>query len=267
MEHLQQIEDSLARTRAVYEQVFTREQDRIGESGLWLERRTTLHVLEQELAPGSQVLDLGCGTGVYALPLAAAGHSVLAVDLVPHHIEQLKEAAGDQPRLQAVCQDAQTAVDALPAASQDAVLCLGPMYHLRSLAERMALLASCKRVLKPGGRLLVSFINNDWVIATMTLDNVDSSYITDGDYDKASFRCEDFPFVFHTLAQADRELAQAGLAVRRRINADGLNELERDKFAAMDAAQRAAWFRFHLYTCEQPAHLGACNHWLFVCGR
>ncbi|NLE70015.1 MAG: methyltransferase domain-containing protein, partial [Clostridiales bacterium] len=94
MEHLRQIKGSLDRTRAVYEEVFTREQDRITGEGLWLERLTTLHVLGQELQPSSSVLDLGCGTGVYALPLAQAGHQVRAVDLVPHHIEQLKEQAG-----------------------------------------------------------------------------------------------------------------------------------------------------------------------------
>ena len=266
MEHLRQIKGSLDRTRAVYEEVFTREQDRITGEGLWLERLTTLHVLGQELQPSSSVLDLGCGTGVYALPLAQAGHQVRAVDLVPHHIEQLKEQAGHGLSLQAICQDAQSAVDELADYSMDAVLCLGPMYHLRSLEERLALLRGCKRVLKPGGRIFVSFINNDWVIATMTLDTEDPGYITEGDYDPGSFRCEDFPFVFHTLSQADEEMAQAGLSVRRRINADGLNEMLREKFMAFSEEQRGAWFRFHLYTCEQPCHLGACNHWLFVCG-
>ena len=90
MEQLRRIEDSLQRTLAVYEEVFTRETDRITGEGLWLERLTTLHVLEQELKPASRILDLGCGTGVYALPLAKAGHTVTVVDLVPHHISRLK---------------------------------------------------------------------------------------------------------------------------------------------------------------------------------
>lgn len=265
MEQLRRIEDSLQRTLAVYEEVFTRETDRITGEGLWLERLTTLHVLEQELKPNSRVLDLGCGTGVYALPLAKAGHTVTAVDLVPHHIARLKEQMEPGMQLVALCQDAQSAVDALPEESLDAILCLGPLYHLRRVEERLNLLRGCKRALKPGGKVFASFINNDWVIATMTLDTEDRSYITTGDYDQGSFRCEDFPFVFHTLAQADEEMAKAGLEVRRRINADGLNEMLREKFMKFDEEQRRAWFRFHLYTCEQPCHLGACNHWLFVC--
>ena len=265
MEHLRQIKGSLDRTRAVYEEVFTREQDRITGEGLWLERLTTLHVLGQELKPNSSVLDLGCGTGVRALPRVKAGRDLTAVNLVPPHIAQLKEQLGPGMQLEAICQDAQSAVDALPDHSLDAVLCLGPLYHLRSLEERLNLLRSCKRALKPGGLLFASFINNDWVIATMTLDTEDPGYITEGDYDPGSFRCEDFPFVFHTLSQADEEMAQAGLEVRRRINADGLNEMLREKFMAFSEEQRGAWFRFHLYTCEQPCHLGACNHWLFVC--
>ena len=132
-------------------------------------------------------------------------------------------------------------------------------------AERLRLLSSCRRLLRPSGQMFVSFINNDWVIASMTLTGEDASYILEGDYDKFTFRCDDFPFVFHTLDQADEELRAAGLVITRRINADGLNEIAEEKFSAFTQNQRAAWFKYHLYLCEQPLHLGACNHWLYVC--
>ncbi|MGI6725498.1 MAG: class I SAM-dependent methyltransferase [Christensenellales bacterium] len=261
---LMSLEDSLERARALYEEFFTREDERLSGS-LWLERMTTLHVLGQELKPGSRVMDLGCGAGVYSLPLAKAGHSVLAADLVPHHVETLKGRAEPGMALKVLCQDAQSAVDAQEDAGFDAVLCLGPMYHLRTRAERLRLMVSCRRLLKPGGQLFVSFINNDWVIAEMTLNGEDAAYILEGDYDQSTFRCEDFPFVFHTLDQADAELRDAGLVVARRVNADGLNEIMSEKFSVFTPGQRAAWFRYHLYLCEQPQHLGACNHWLYVC--
>jgi len=264
LNRLMGMEDSLERARALYERVFTREDERLSGS-LWLERMTTLHMLGQALRPGSRVMDLGCGTGVYALPLAKAGHSVLAVDLVPRHVETLKSRAEPGMALKALCRDAQSAADAQKDASFDAVLCLGPMYHLRARAERLRLLSSCRRLLRPGGQMFVSFINNDWVIASMTLTGEDASYILEGDYDKSTFRCDDFPFVFHTLDQADEELQAAGLVITRRINADGLNEIAEEKFSAFTQNQRAAWFNYHLYLCEQPQHLGACNHWLYVC--
>lgn len=267
MEDLHQLKDSLDRARALYQRYFTQEDGRIEGAAIWLEKMTTLHVLSQETCPGNSVLDLGCGAGVYALPLAKAGHKVTAVDLVPEHVEQLQAKIKPGMQLEAVCQDAQSFLDSQQQNSYDTVLCLGPMYHLRSLEERLQLLAGCARVLKPGGRVLVSFINNDWVIASMVLTGEDASYIIDGDYDQSTFRCIDFPFVFHTLSQADEELQRAGFAIRRRINADGVNEIQHEVFRDMNAAQRQAWFRFHVYLMEQHQHLGACNHWLFVCGK
>ena len=265
--HLHTIKSSLDRAKALYEKFFTDEEGRLQGERMKLEALTTLHILFEELKPGSKVLDLGCGTGVYALPLAEAGHKVLAVDLVPAHIEQLKEKAKPGMQLEALCQDGQGALDSLPDAAFDAVLCLGPMYHLRTRAERVRMLSDCRRVLKPGGRAFIAFINNDWVIATQTLRYDGGSYMLAGDYDKDSFRVEDFPFVFHTLSQAENEIAKAGLSLLRRVNTDGLTEMLEDKFMAFTQEEYAQWFRFHLYLCEQPEHLGACNHWLMVCGK
>lgn len=263
---LSQIGDSRDRARALYEGIFTGEEARLrhGET-MKLEALTTLNVLFQELAPGSRVLDLGCGTGVYALPLAQAGHSVTAIDLVPAHIDQLKGKIRPGMRIQAEARDAQAALDALPDVSFDQVLCLGPMYHLRAEAERVKLLSGCRRVLKPGGRVFIAYINNDWVIATQTLRYDGGSYMTEGDYDQDTFRVDDFPFVFHTLAQAEEETGKAGLTILRRVNSDGLSEMLEDKFNAFTPEEYARWLRYHLYLCEKPEHLGACNHWLFVC--
>ena len=43
-------------------------------------------------------------------------------------------------------------------ASVDAVLLLGPLYHLVGRAERIAALAEARRVLRPGGVLLAAAI-------------------------------------------------------------------------------------------------------------
>ena len=65
--------------------------------------------------------------------------------------------------------------------------------------------------------------------------------------------------------QAEAETTKAGLRILRRVNSDGLSEMLEDKFTAFTPDEYARWLRYHLYLCEKPEHLGACNHWLFVC--
>jgi SAM-dependent methyltransferase len=90
------------------------------------------------------VLDVGGGTGVYARPLAAEGYDVRLLDAMPPHVEQAR-AAG----LNAAVGDAR----ALPFADAgaDAVLLLGPLYHLQERADRVVALREAHRVLRPGG--------------------------------------------------------------------------------------------------------------------
>ena len=47
------------------------------------------------LLPGESVLDVGCGSGALALPLARAGHDVLALDFSPGMLAALREHAAE----------------------------------------------------------------------------------------------------------------------------------------------------------------------------
>lgn len=266
-DRLKQVEGSVDRARALYEGIFTGEEERLAGQAASVERLTTLRVLKEELRPNSQVLDLGCGAGVYALPLAGMGHALTAIDPVPHHIAQLTNQAGPGVTLEARVDDALSALKKARDASFDAVLCLGPLYHLRKREERLACLMGINRVLKPGGKAFLAFLHNDWVIATMTLRDEGPDYLLSGDVDPHSFRVNDFPFVFHTLPQANQEAEEAGLIIQRRIASDGIAEMHTAQLNEFSKEQFAQWLRFHAHTCEKPEFLGASNHWLFVCEK
>jgi SAM-dependent methyltransferase len=115
----------------------------------WLEYERTKEIVLRALPPAPAVVaDIGGGPGRYALWLADLGYQVVHRDIVPLHVQQLTAAAGTDSAISSALGDARD-LD-LADASADAVLLLGPLYHLDA-ADRVLALREAGRVVRPGG--------------------------------------------------------------------------------------------------------------------
>jgi SAM-dependent methyltransferase len=116
----------------------------------------TQEIVLRALPPAPAVVaDIGGGPGRYALWLAGAGYEVEHRDLVQRHVDELASCAPESVRTR---QGDARSLD-LPDASVDAVLLLGPLYHLGDRTERVAALREAARVVRPGGPVFAAAIS------------------------------------------------------------------------------------------------------------
>ena len=117
-----------------------------------LEYVRTLELLDRHLpSPPGRIVDIGGGTGVYAVPLVERGFDVHVIDPIERHVEQVAETARrrDLPGLTSELGDARDLSGVT--AGADAVLLLGPLYHLTDASDRVEALAEARRIVRPGG--------------------------------------------------------------------------------------------------------------------
>lgn len=254
-----------------YEKLGERERLSVPARGR-LEFLRTWDLLTRVLpAAPATVLDVGGATGVYAGPLAAAGYRVHVVDPVASQVE----IAAGLPGVTAEVGDARAL--GRPDAGVDAVLLLGPLYHLIERGDRVRAWREASRVVRPGG-----------VVAAATIMRYASAF--DG-FTRGAFRLAGYRGVvadtfatgvhrpppgtpwfttayFHQPTEAAAEAREAGLTVERVAAIEGpvwmIGRLEE---VMADEAERAILFDILRETEEDPALLAASSHTLTVARR
>jgi 2-polyprenyl-3-methyl-5-hydroxy-6-metoxy-1,4-benzoquinol methylase len=113
------------------------------------EQALRMRFLLARVKRGERVLDLGCGEGVFATALRAAGAEVVAADVAA---EPLRRAAERDPELVLALLGSETEWS-LPDAHFDVVWAGEVIEHVLDTAAWMS---EVRRVLRSGGRLLLS---------------------------------------------------------------------------------------------------------------
>lgn len=108
-----------------------------------------LSYIRRHAVPGP-ALDLGCGTGVFAERIAAAGWDVIAADPFRGMLRQLR---GRNPRIPAVQASGETLP--FPDGAFALVYCIAVMHHIADPGAVRRTLLEMARVAKPGGHVLI----------------------------------------------------------------------------------------------------------------
>ncbi len=244
----------------------------------WLEFQVGMQIMEKHLpsAP-ARVLDLGSGPGRYAIALAQRGYTVTLLDLSGESLELARRnvaEAGVGDRVEGYEQDDATDLGRFASERFDAVLVMGPLYHLIDETDRTAVVRESLRVLKAGGIVIAAIINHlgvaragvsefpDWYNDPICLGIVDS-FINRVPNDEPRGFTE--AYFAHPL-ELRRWYEEAGAETITMVAQEGIAGGLRDECRRL-AENETAWQHFVqivLATCEDPAILGASEHTLYV---
>jgi S-adenosylmethionine-dependent methyltransferase len=125
-----------------------------------MEYAVTMRALADHLPPApASVLDVGGGPGRYAIALTQLGYRVTLADISAVELDLAREqarAAGVE--LASIVQIQGRDLAGFPDSAFDAVLMMGPLYHLQEASAREGMVREGRRVLRPGGVLAATFI-------------------------------------------------------------------------------------------------------------
>ena len=255
------------------------EASRLRHGWFQLEQARTQELILRHLPPTpARIIDAGGGAGAYACWLASREYEVHLIDPVPKHVEQARAASTQQaahPLASAEVGDARH----LPhsEASADAVLLLGPLYHLVERPDRIACLREAYRVLRPGGIIWGAAISR---FASL-FDSLSSGFFDDPEF--APILTRDLQdgqhrnptsnpvyftdAFFHRPGELSRDFLAAGFQVVELVAIEGPGWLARD-FDRLwnDPTQRERLLAAVRKVEREPSVLGASSH-IMAIGR
>lgn len=249
------------------------ESSRLRTGWFQLEQDRTQELILRHLPPPpATIIDAGGGAGAYACWLAARGYQVHLIDPVPKHVEQARAASSRQGEYQLASVELGDARN-LPHddATADAVLLLGPLYHLVEQEERLACLREAHRVLRPGGLVWGAAISH---FASL-LDSLSHGFFDDpvfapilardleqGQHRNSTGKPLYFTDAFlHRPEELSREFVSAGFQVMELVAIEGPGWLAHD-FDRLwnDPQQRERLLAAVRKVEAEPSVLGATSH-------
>jgi 2-polyprenyl-3-methyl-5-hydroxy-6-metoxy-1,4-benzoquinol methylase len=139
-------------------------RDGVRSQGLWdallgdMARDVVATMVSATGRPVLDVVDVGGGTGGFAVPLATLGHNVTVVDPSPDALAAAQRRAAEiSAQLSVVQGEAASVADMIGSATADLVICHNVLEYVESPADAMAGIA---RVLRPAGVVSVLAANS-----------------------------------------------------------------------------------------------------------
>jgi len=263
--------DDISDIQALYDNSPEREEERLDRHQL--ELALTWRYLERYLPASGYVLELGAAGGRYTIELARRGFQVTALDLSARQTELSRRkavAAHLDDLIRYMVGDARD-LSLLIGESYDAVLIMGPLYHLIYEEDRRSVLHQAYGLLRPGGLVATAFICRfgilgdllkempEWITHTAEVTSVLEWGRDPEDWPRGGFRGyfarpEEIIPLHETEGFETLKLA----SVEPCIGADD------ESYNRLSEPLRSLWLDTFFRVSAEPSLLGASRHLLYL---
>jgi len=112
-------------------------------------------------------LDIGCGTGSFTIALSRSGAKTTGVDLSTSMIDSAKNNSLAYKQNIDFVNSGMTDLLSNIDDKLDLIMCMGnTLPHLLTKKDLLTMLSSCKKLLNPGGHLVLNLLNYDRIISS-----------------------------------------------------------------------------------------------------
>ena len=232
---------------------------------------TTIEALGKYYNEKMKILDVGCGSGIYSLYFAERGAHVVSIDLVPKHIEQLRQSAFKRG-ISLDCY-VKNAVNMKEFRNDffDIVLCLGPLYHLIDFKDSLKCIDECIRVVKHGGIIAFSYISPYSVFPYVIRGDKSriSSELIDKILDKKKITSDDeccfwTEMKYYLPDEIVSCMKRKGLIIEDHLTPDGQSIAFQSVINTMTVDEFELWMEYHRKICRIKSIIETSNHGLLI---
>ena len=234
----------------------------------------TMRALGQYLPPPpARIADIGGGPGRYAIALSQAGYEVTLADLSANSLEYARARASEAGVRLADCRHVNALeLRKLTGGPYDAILMLGPLYHLFTLEERLTAVRGAKGLLRQGGLFFASFITRyagiRWAAKYLPSWVVDNR----GDAERlietgVNVPPEDGGFTdsyFAHPSEITPLMEQGGFSTLDIIGCEGVVSMIEEQINPLEGDLWEAWVDINYRLGKDPSIHGAVEHLLYV---
>lgn len=263
--------DDVSDIAAYYNRDPLREHSRLERHQL--EYELTWRYLNQYLPPHGSILEIGAGTGRYTLELAKRGYKVTAVDMSTALLEENKKSlaeAGMEHQVRFFEADARD-LSKVTAQDFDAVLLMGPLYHLVMEIDRKTALKQAFDRLQVGGIIFSSFISRFGIMGDLMKDvpqwiedQEEVRSILERGKDPDHYPEESFRGYFAQISEILPLHEEIGFETITLAGVEPAISADDESYNKLEGRQRQLWLDLLYEISTEKSILGASRHLLYI---